>query len=245
MGNVAVAWGESGSLETLVASAVAAARCVLLDEPYSRPSALPSPVDVRKPPLPLGLCTWNALGPSYTLSGVLTWLSSLSSISPSSSSSASPIKALLLDDGWQDTSTFTDFSDSDRTGQHAERRALKSFGVKKGWYDIGGTTAAPSAMASGVATPVRGREGGEGVGADEQQKFGHAHRRGDSGYGRSPEISLSSANFEEVEMAREGVSAELCDAVMRIKETGVEKVGVWMTLLGVRSLPLPSSPSAC
>ncbi|GAA5987926.1 hypothetical protein JCM11641_004584 [Rhodosporidiobolus odoratus] len=231
-GHAAVAWGEEGQLQQLIASCVAAARSILLEHAYEPPiapaaSSVPASIP-RTPPHPLGLCTWNALGPSYTLSDVLSWLDSLVPASsdyntgdarfPSSQQRGAAIKTLLLDDGWQDTATYIDYSDpAVDHPERSERRALKSFGTRKGWCDIGGTTAAPSAAPSGAGTPRREKG---------------AHQRSDSGYGLSPDMSLATVNLEDLEMSREGVSAELCDAVRRVKERGIERVGVWMTILG-------------
>ncbi|GAA5841610.1 hypothetical protein JCM11251_004231 [Rhodosporidiobolus azoricus] len=250
-GHLAVAWGHEGapSLPELIGRAVSAARSVLLKEPYEAPSQQDFHGASIPKPLPLGLCTWNALSQGgaedYTLSDVLAWLDGLnlagisalnrSDLSASSFPSAAVLspahgaaKSLLLDDGWQDTASYTDLSESlaadeddAEKAQRAERRALKSFGVKRGWYDL--ATAAPSVAASVVpsrsSTPTPGSK--------------PSHRaRTDSGYGRSPALSLASVPPEELDAAREGVSAELCDAIRRIKERGVERVGVWMTLLG-------------
>ncbi|GAA5854795.1 hypothetical protein JCM8547_004074 [Rhodosporidiobolus lusitaniae] len=236
-GHLAVAWGETGKLHELVSSCVAAARSSMLNEPYEAPSSSATAVAeeaLTTPSHALGLCTWNALGPHYTLSDTLAWLDGLeltgtaaASTGHAAAGTLSPlhgaVKTVLLDDGWQDTASYIDYSDPE--APHSERRALRSFGVRRGFYDLGGTTAAPSAApsapVSGTATPSRH--------SHEQTK---GRNRSDSGYGRSPDMSLSSVSFEDLEQAREGVSAELCDTVRRIKERGVEKVGVWMTLLG-------------
>ncbi|BGP18755.1 hypothetical protein JCM10213_003046 [Rhodosporidiobolus nylandii] len=236
-GHLAVAWGVAGQLQQLVAACVAVSRSVLVGKSYEPPA----PVELREAsstspsgtaPLPLGVCTWNALGPQYTLSDVLAWLDSLvlsSSTSHSPTPALSPLsstgalKTLLLDDGWQDTATFVDFEDTqlEEHAEHSQRRALRSFGVRKGFYDIGGTTAPPSKVASRAETPTGSRT-----------PQGQSRARSDSGYGKSPDLSLASMDPRDIEMAREGVCAELCDALKRIKERGIERVGVWMTLLG-------------
>ncbi|GAA5920224.1 hypothetical protein JCM6882_006574 [Rhodosporidiobolus microsporus] len=256
-GHLAVAWGHEGSppLGELVASCVAAARSVLLDKPYEAPATAREEEKAAgglAPPRPLGLCTWNALSnggeTQYTLSDVLAWLDGLNLAgisalhsSPSSGSGSSSgaaalspahgaVKSLLLDDGWQDTATYTDLSDGAAGGEgadalkHAERRALRSFGVRRGWYDL--ATAAPSASAS--AAPSRPETPTPG-GGNKQSRA-----RSDSGYGRSPDLSRSLASIdpEDLDAAREGVCAELCDAVRRVRERGVERVGVWVTVFG-------------
>ncbi|GAA6033300.1 hypothetical protein JCM8097_006679 [Rhodosporidiobolus ruineniae] len=240
-GHLAVAWGPDGSLSDLLQACIAAARSVLLNKPYEPPTSSFGGSPLSEP-YPLSLCTWNALGPDYTLSDVLSWLDAfeLSSLAshPSSSPSALPkgaVKSVLLDDGWADVSDYVDYLDP-LEEEHAavtppnQRRALRSFGVRKGWWDLGGTEGLPASVAqSGTATPS---EASAAEGRERSRSLS-----GDSGYGHSPEISFSSAGgrcgFEDVRaQAREGVCRELVDGVRRIKARGIERVGVWMTLLG-------------
>lgn len=61
-------------------------------------------------------CTWNSLGPKYSLSRVLDRLQALQD-----HGSLDAYNAVLLDDGWQDV----------------KGRTLASFGAKDGWLDVG------------------------------------------------------------------------------------------------------------
>jgi len=84
----------------------------------------------------ISLCTWNALGPSYTLSSLLKWLRTLLSPSNTSRDLIESFKrgGVLLDDGWQDTESF-----GGREGGSTwndQLRGLKSFGVREGWFDL-------------------------------------------------------------------------------------------------------------
>ncbi|KAK4705883.1 hypothetical protein P7C70_g307, partial [Phenoliferia sp. Uapishka_3] len=151
---------------------------------------------------PLGLtwCTWNALGPDYTLSQVLSSLSKFG-LTPSSQTSASlpiftrAIDAVLLDDGWQDVKPFDDPFE-----EGVQRRGLWSFGVKEGWMDVHAE----------VGEEVEINAKGEGW----------KRRRQDSGF-------YSETNAE---MEMQESQEELQEAVRKIKDLGVENVGVWMTL---------------
>ncbi|BGP05709.1 hypothetical protein JCM10049v2_001522 [Rhodotorula toruloides] len=208
-GHLAIAWGEEGELRTLIERCVAAARGVLSpssslssSDPSSRPYA----------PKPLGACTWNALSrggsADYSATSLLSWLDSLRS-SPSSASRA--IKTVLLDDGWQDTETYIDFSvgagEGDR--EQGERRALKSFQCSMEWFDLEEDSSS----------------------ADEDVKEGKRTSVSlDSGYEGSP--AAVGRGGELPRQPREGVCVELREVMRRVKERGVERVGVWMTLCG-------------
>jgi len=80
----------------------------------------------------LVLCTWNALGPDFTLSGLLSWLDKILSPKYTSKDMIETFKrgGLMLDDGWQDTENFKLDNGQD------DWRGLRGFGVRKGWYDL-------------------------------------------------------------------------------------------------------------
>ncbi|GAA5986562.1 hypothetical protein JCM5350_001372 [Sporobolomyces pararoseus] len=84
------------------------------------------------PPKDLTLCTWNALGPDFTLTSLLSWLDRLLSPSNTSKAMIESFKrgGLMLDDGWQNTCNFKGEDQGD------ELRGLKGFGVREGWYDL-------------------------------------------------------------------------------------------------------------
>lgn len=65
-------------------------------------------------------CTWNSLGPDYTVSAVLDRLQAMQD-----AGALDAYNAVLLDDGWQDV-----------TGD----RTLSSFGAKEGWLDVDADT---------------------------------------------------------------------------------------------------------
>uniref|UniRef100_A0A0K3CVX5 BY PROTMAP: gi/342318945/gb/EGU10900.1/ Proteophosphoglycan ppg4 [Rhodotorula glutinis ATCC 204091] n=1 Tax=Rhodotorula toruloides TaxID=5286 RepID=A0A0K3CVX5_RHOTO len=206
-GHLAIAWGEEGDLQTLIERCVAAARSVL-----SPSTSISSPSPLASFALkPLGACTWNALSrggqTDYSATSLLSWLDSLRS---SSSLAGEAIKTVLLDDGWQDTETYIDFSvgagEGDR--EQGERRALKSFQCSMEWFDLDESSSD----------------------ADEEGKEGKRTSVSlDSGYEGSPAVGRGG---ELPSQPREGVCVELREVVRRVKEMGVERVGVWMTLCG-------------
>ncbi|GEM08999.1 raffinose synthase protein Sip1, glycoside hydrolase family 36 protein [Rhodotorula toruloides] len=209
-GHLAIAWGEEGELKTLISRCIAAARSVLTCSSYVLPAHSTTLPSASKP---LGICTWNALSlggsSDYSASSLLAWLDSLRS-SESSSLASYAVKTVLLDDGWQDTETYIDFSvgagEGDR--EHAERRALKSFQCSMEWFDIDSDSSPSPADTEGwkrtSVSLVSGYEGSPATGRREESP-------------RQP---------------REGVCVELREVVGRVKERGVERVGVWMTLCG-------------
>ena len=87
---------------------------------------------ILAPPKDLTLCTWNALGPDFTLTSLLSWLDRLLSPSNTSEAMIESFKrgGLMLDDGWQNTCNFKG------EDQWDELRGLKGFGVREGWYDL-------------------------------------------------------------------------------------------------------------
>ncbi|GAA5872457.1 hypothetical protein JCM1840_006067 [Sporobolomyces johnsonii] len=213
-GHLAAAWGLEGasSPRELIAACVAAARSTLASRPYCPPDLSTPPA--RLEPQGLSLCTWNALDAEagYSLSALLRWLDvvldpSKGDVHPVVAEAIKNGGGVLLDDGWQDVAGFRE------PGSEKELRGLRSFGVKEGWYDL-----------------EREREGGKRA----------RERKGseDSGWGGSPEASFAQVEAEEVDGAAAGeerrgtVSWELRDAVRRVRERGVERVGVWMTLAG-------------
>ncbi|BGP45721.1 hypothetical protein JCM10450v2_001551 [Rhodotorula kratochvilovae] len=212
----------SPSLGALLAAAGAAARATASGESYAAPSATVAAAELNEPK-GLGLCTWNALSSTsegegaYTASGVLAWLDAL--LAPSRAGGAllpAAATTLLLDDGWQDVASFVDFSASDAA--HGERLALRSFQCDtRGWYDL---------------SPLSDAEEVEAERARRAQR--EKKRSLDSGYaGSPPQMRRRSLALEEgEELPREGVCVELRDVVGRIKEKGIERVGVWLTLAG-------------
>lgn len=137
---MAVAWGEEGELQALIERCVAAARSVVTRSPPSAHVAATS--TPLFPPKALGVCTWNALSlggsRDYSASAVLSWLESLQHRSSpgAGAGAATAIKTLLLDDGWQDTETYVDFSVASDDREHGERRALKGFQCSMEWFDL-------------------------------------------------------------------------------------------------------------
>ncbi|GAA5905362.1 hypothetical protein JCM8208_003831 [Rhodotorula glutinis] len=214
--HAAVAWSSgapgSPSLQALLAAVGAAARSAksgqsakqLVEKNLVDPSAL-------NEPKPLGLCTWSALSAEfdepYTASSLLEWLDALLDPSMSGSPLASAtVRTVLLDDGWQDTAPYVDFDGVDAA--HGERRALRSFQCAHEWYDLDDES------------PDEEHE--------RMQRAQAAKKLSrDSGFAGSPVTRR-----REVGEPREGVCVELRDVVRRIKERGVERVGVWMTLAG-------------
>ena len=84
----------------------------------------------------VSLCTWNALGPTFTLSSLLSWLSTLLDPKNTTEELIDSFKegGVLLDDGWQDTLSF-----GGREGGpswNEKLRGLRSFGVREGWFDV-------------------------------------------------------------------------------------------------------------
>ncbi|GAA5939184.1 hypothetical protein JCM3775_003206 [Rhodotorula graminis] len=205
----AVAWSSgspgSPSLQALLAAVGAAAR--------SAKSGASANVDSRalNEPKPLALCTWNALSAEfdepYTASSLLEWLDALLDPSTSGSPLASAaVRTVLLDDGWQDTAPYVDFEGVDAA--HGERRALRSFQCAHAWYDLDDES------------PDEEHE--------RMQRAQAAKKLSrDSGFAASPVTRR-----REIGEPREGVCVELRDVVRRIKERGIERVGVWMTLAG-------------
>ncbi|GAA6024307.1 hypothetical protein JCM10207_009260 [Rhodosporidiobolus poonsookiae] len=223
VGHLALAWGCASALSLLVRSCVDAARSTLSGSPFTPLSPAPESA-APDAPHALGLCTWNALGPRYTLSDVLAWLDGLGApLRPvaEGGAGAGAVRSVLLDDGWQDTASWTDLQD-EGGGERAERRALRSFGVRRGWFDVD-RTAAPSAPSSARASRPATPRPAEAEG-------GGGHKRTDSGYGRSPDLSLALEQLDD--LTREGVCEELVQAVGMIKARGVERVGVWVTAMG-------------
>ncbi|GAA6064490.1 hypothetical protein JCM10212_002610 [Sporobolomyces blumeae] len=139
-GWVVVASGVEGqdSFDSLIARAV--------DTAYSNSaSRLSNGTSTRgdglNPIQDVSLCTWNALGPTYTVSSLLSWLDSIVSPENVTPELIDTIKKgrVLLDDGWQDTAEFE--AGDGRKLRGNELRGLKSFGVRDGWYDLdGGST---------------------------------------------------------------------------------------------------------
>ncbi|GAA6054886.1 hypothetical protein JCM3770_004268 [Rhodotorula araucariae] len=209
------------ALTALLANVGAAARAVASGAAYTAPPALPSTATGRlNEPKGLGLCTWNALSSegAYTASAVLAWLDAL--LDPAAADALVPAaaKTVLLDDGWQDVASFVDFDARDAA--HGERLALRSFQCDlRDWYDL-----EPRSALDEQADAERARR----ARAQQAKKLSL-----DSGYAGSPVVRRRSlALVEEEETPREGVCVELRDVVRRIKERGVEKVGVWLTLAG-------------
>ncbi|GAA5935722.1 hypothetical protein JCM1841_003649 [Sporobolomyces salmonicolor] len=213
-GRLAAAWGIEGasSPRKLIAACVAAARSTLASRSYVPPD--PSTPPARLEAQGLSLCTWNALGAEkgYSLSSLLQWLDvvldpSKGGVHPRVAEAIKNGGGVLLDDGWQDVGVFRE------PGSEKELRGLRSFGVKEGWYDL--------------------EREGEGRKRGRERKASE-----DSGWGGSPEASFAQSEGKEVDgvAAREGTRGaaiwELRDAVRRVRERGVERVGVWMTLAG-------------
>lgn len=200
-GHLAVAWGPEGTLRNLIEQCTTIATETLLAPSSSSSStSAPPPSTLTETQFQgLGACTWNALGPTYTLSSVISWLTRLKNPLQSSPLVSSAIDTVLLDDGWQDVITFLDPVDG-----VDDRRGLRSWGVKEGWFDV----------------EIKG-EKGEGM------------KRSDSGFETSSPVRFDEGVFG---MRRsdddEGSLEELREGVKRIKELGIQKVGVWMTLEG-------------
>ncbi|BGP29758.1 hypothetical protein JCM10296v2_001503 [Rhodotorula toruloides] len=207
-GHLAVAWGEEGDLRTLIKRCVAGAQSVL-----SSSTSVSSPTSSAPgAPKPLGACTWNALSrggqTDYSATSLLTWLDSIQSSQAPPSIAGQAIKVVLLDDGWQDTETYIDFSAGNEDREQGERRALKSFQCSMEWFDLDDDSS----------------------GADEDAREGKRTSVSlDSGYEGSPAVGRGA---ELPRQPREGVCVELREVVRRIKEKGVERVGVWITLCG-------------
>ncbi|KAM0750833.1 hypothetical protein T439DRAFT_325885 [Meredithblackwellia eburnea MCA 4105] len=159
-------------------------------------------------------CTWNALGPDYTLYSVISSLKSF--FAPSSPPSHFPlaIDTLLLDDGWQDVRTFADPGPYE---PGRERRGLYSFAASSRWLETEagndgkrrGRSDSGFASESGV-TPLSPRSRGLGLDSDEETD----------------------------------VKLDLKEAVRKFKEFGISTVGVWMTLGFYWDAIHPSSPLA-
>ncbi|GAA5915870.1 uncharacterized protein JCM6883_000806 [Sporobolomyces salmoneus] len=108
---------KSDSFDSLISLAVSiAARSALY--PSSSSHTISAAVQVQEeeeeepiqqPSKDLTLCTWNALGPDYTLSSLLRHLSRILSSSHTSERLIETLKkgGVMLDDGWQDTSPFS------------------------------------------------------------------------------------------------------------------------------------------
>ncbi|GAA5849476.1 hypothetical protein JCM9279_000913 [Rhodotorula babjevae] len=200
----------SPSLRMLLAAVGAAARS-------AKSGASPKPVENLADskdllePKPLALCTWNALSAEfdepYTASSLLAWLDALLDPSTSGSPLASAAaRTVLLDDGWQDTAAYVDFDGADAA--HGERRALRSFQCAHAWYDLDDES--PDEELERMQRAQAAKELSR-----------------DSGFAGSPV-----ARRREIGEPREGVCVELREVVRRIKERGIERVGVWMTLAG-------------
>ncbi|KAL8292074.1 hypothetical protein RQP46_001540 [Phenoliferia psychrophenolica] len=208
-GSLVVGVAKDGQLRALIDQCVETAR-------ESLGGSL-SGIEEEAGPVGLTWCTWNALGPDYSLSKVLDSLKKFGL--PASLSTDTPlftraIDAVLLDDGWQDVQTFDDPFEPGRT-----RRGLWSFGANGSWADVADSSASE----------------GEGEAAETSGTVeGRRRRRQDSGF------------YPEADRAREMDESkeELKDAVKRIKELGIENVGCWMTLAGYWDSIHPSGPIA-
>lgn len=171
-GHVVVAWGPAdasqidsdGGFSNLLNRCTTLARNLIKNEdPFWRELELQyPPVDVDESSLQsLSVCTWNALNyDHYKLSDVERWLDDLKDPKVSSDLFASAVETVLLDDGWQDVDVFRDVVDGSK-----DRRAVRSFGVKREWLgevvDAEGTTPSDSvdeAVAVNADVVVMGNE---------------------------------------------------------------------------------------
>lgn len=114
----AVGCGPRSQLLAIIDDCAAAATSIVDETPRCSQPTVPTKVDFslfgnRK----AVYCTWNSLGPDYTLSKVLDRLQNLKE-----TGALEAYNAVLLDDGWQATT-------SDRT--------LSSFDTREGWLDVG------------------------------------------------------------------------------------------------------------
>lgn len=241
-GHLAVAWGTQGHLQETVQLAVAAARASQTGE--ALPTLLAAAQDELKvvdAPKPLGVCTWNALSgggstpEDYTASSTLEWLENLlANKGGDDSLAAAAVKTVLLDDGWQDVSTYVDF-DEPVGDTHANRKALKSFQCRREWYDLDEEQEDEPLVAEPPQRELE--EARMAQAAQRSKKFSV-----DSGYEGSPDAVRHLRELDDE--AREGTCYELRDVVRRIKATGIERVGVWMTLCGCARFVL-SSRAGC
>ncbi|GAA5979800.1 hypothetical protein JCM10908_003050 [Rhodotorula pacifica] len=234
-GHLAVAWGSQGHLGEVIRLAVAAARAFQTGEKVD--DLLAAAEDESKDlnePRPLGLCTWNALSgggstsEEYTASSILDWLDGLLS-GPGGKRhdrAAGAVKTVLLDDGWQDVSTYVDF-DEPVEDSHANRKALKSFQCRREWYDLDEEEGGEANAEQEVTQQQEEEEARLAAAAQTGKKPSFS---ADSGYEGSPDAVRQLRELDDE--AREGTCYELRDVVRRIKAKGIERVGVWMTLCG-------------
>ncbi|GAA6021307.1 hypothetical protein JCM11491_005798 [Sporobolomyces phaffii] len=169
---------NNDTFDSVIARAVSAARLAL--DPSTATRASPAREEgIERDLRDVTLCTWNALGPDYTVSSLLSWLDAILDPSNTTCELSESFKrgGVMLDDGWQDTEIFIG-TDGD------ELRGLRGFGTRKGWYDLENDV----------------EEGGS------EKKVGW----------------------------------ELGEAVKKIKERGVERVGVWITITGYWNCLHPS-----
>ncbi|GAA5942391.1 uncharacterized protein JCM15063_006229 [Sporobolomyces koalae] len=124
-GGIVLVSSELSSFSYMIEQAVRAARIALkqnLDEGKDQAEA--------QPLKDLSLCTWNALGPDYTVTSLLSWIDRVLDPAYSTPELIESLKrgGIMLDDGWQDTAHF-------QGHQGEDLRGLRGYGTRQGWYD--------------------------------------------------------------------------------------------------------------
>lgn len=194
---VVLAKGPASSLVELLAASVTLGRSA------SASDAAPTPKleDLQA----LRYCTWNSLGPQYSVKKVLKALESFEE----KAGFARAIDTVLLDDGWQDV------GERPKVGG----TGLRGFGAKKGWLDVDEN--AEEDAADGLAD------------ASFSSDATTPSVMQDSGYS-SMATSPKMAQDDGVVVADRGL-ADLKSGVKAIKASGrgnIKRVGVWLTLAG-------------